>query len=204
LDTLGHGQVSFTANVTAISGAGANIQFELQASDDGTNWNTVHSTRRFTAAGAHRISGVRISSQYYRYTWVINGTTPSVTFSIATSLKAFSPIRTGSMFRYDDLDLTVLGATSTSYFAAGNDIVSVTVVRPSDGGLVAASYVIEASNDQLNWAEILGRIDLAAGVTKPHSIGMTGFRYYRARVSVAITLIGGSTAHLLWASTGGS
>lgn len=203
-DTLGLGQVSFTAHVTSISGSGTNIQFGIEVSDDGSNWNVVHDTRRFTESGAQRISGVRISAKYYRYTWTVNGSSPSVTFHTHTSLKNYSPTRTGSQHRYDDLDLKTAGDVSTIYNSYSNTEVSVMIVRPNDSLIQTAVVRLQASNDSINWGDVTGDLSLSNDSSIARSISGNAFRYYRVKVNTAISLVGSSTAHVFWASTGGA
>lgn len=203
-DTLGLGQVSFTAHVTDMSGSNVNIQFGIEASDDGNSWNTVHDTRRFTSSGAQRISGIRISSKYYRYTWIVNGSTPSITFHIYTSLKNYSPTRTGSQHRYDDLDLKTVGDVSTTYNSFSNTEISVMIVRQDDSLIQTAIVRIQASNDNINWGDVTGDLALSNDSTIVRSISGNAFRYYRVKVNAAVSLSGSSTAHVFWASTGGA
>lgn len=202
LDTSGMGQISFTAAITAISGSGARIQFELQASDDATNWNVVHDTRRMTAIDAQRLSGVRISSRYYRFAWFVGGTTPSADIKISTTLKDYSPQRTGSMFRYDNLDLKTGSAVSTAYSAFSNTEVGCMIIRESDASGPAV-IKIQGSNDNLNWHDHTGDFTLSSGGTVNKEFSGSSHRFFRAIVVTAATGGTTATASLLWNSTGG-
>lgn len=203
LDIEGYGQISFTAAVTAISGSGAYIQFELQASDDGVNYNAIHDTRRMTTVDFQRLSGVRISSRYYRFVWFVGGSSPSIDITITSTFKDYSPIRTGSLFRYDDLDLMTIGATSTVFSAFSNSSVGCMMVRESD----TSSDVIlrlQASNDGLNWHYHTGDITLPANTTINREFDGNSHRFMRVRVMTAAS--GGTTPvfHALWNATGGA
>lgn len=202
-DTSGFGQVSFTANLTAISGSGAYIQFELQASDDATNWNTVHNTRRMTVTGLQRLSGIRVSSKYYRFYWFIGGTSPSTTFVITSTLKDYSPIRTGSMFRYDDLDLKTGAAESTQYSTFSNTEVGVMIVRATDTS-TAATIRVQGSQDGLNWADSTGDFSINSGQTIKKDFSGSSNRFFKVIVVTAATSGSTATTHCLWNSTGGA
>lgn len=203
LDTRGDACLSFTASISNLSGTGVSIQFDLEASDDTINWNQVHSTRQLTTIGAQRISGVRITAKYYRYRWTLLGSTPSATFLITTTLKNYLPIRTGSQFRYNDLDMKSENAVSTLYNAFSNTEVSISVVRPEDTSTVAG-IIIQVSEDGINWHNGTGEFLLSSGETISQSFSGNAHRFYR--VQVATPAVSGSTsiAHVLCSSTGGA
>lgn len=196
------GSVTNTLSVTAISGMGASIQFTLEASDDETNWSVVHETHRFTATGFQRIQRVAIGAGFFRWSWKVLGTTPSVTFKISSTMKDFLPTRTGSLIKYDDLNLATLNAVSTTYSAVGNDTVSVILNRSTDG-LGLAVVIVEGSADLANFGVISGNIDVASGATVVKSFTGVAFRFYRIRVASAV-LEGSPKASCFWASTGGN
>lgn len=203
LDTSGFGQVSFTAAISSLTGSGASIQIEIQASDDGTNYNIVHTTPRITANGASRISGIRISSQFYRYVWTLAGSSPSATIQITSTLKDYSPNRTGSLLRYDDIDLKTLNATSTNYSSFTNDVVGLVIVR-TDAIASTGNIRIQVSSDNVSWSDASGDISLTASQIDSRSFDGMSHRFFRAIVTTAVAGAGTSTAHLFWSSTGGA
>lgn len=202
-DTFGLGQLSFTAQVSSLTGSGAHVQVELQASDDGVNFNVVHNTRRFITNDVQRISGIRISSRYYRFVWYVGGSSPSATIKIITSLKNYSPARTGSMFKYDDLDLKTGGAVSTSYNAFSNTDVGCMIVRAADASS-SAVIKIQASNDGSNWNDHTGDINLVSNDTTNQSFAGNSHRFMRVIVVTAATGGTTATASILWNSSGGA
>lgn len=203
LDTSGMGQLSFTADLSSVTGSGAYFQLELQASDDAINWNIVHSTRRMTTADVQRISGIRISSKWYRYTWSVGGSSPSGVLKITSTLKDYSPVRTGSLFRYDDMDLKNGSSISTVFSAFTNSEVGVMLVRGADTSTVA-TIKIQVSNDNLNWHDHTGDFTISSSQTVNKEFSGNSHRFMRIVVVTAATG-GGATAPLtaLWNSTGG-
>jgi len=203
LDTAGLGQLSFSASVSSVTGSGAYVQVEVQASDDGTNFNVVHDTRRMTTTDIQRISGIRMSGRYYRFAWFVGGSTPSATLIITATLKDYSPTRTGSMFRYDDLDLKTGGATSTVYNTFSNTEVGVMMVRGNDTSSDVLIKV-QGSQDGANWHDHTGSFTLSPNQTINKDFSGCSHRFFRLCVDTAAT--GGSTAtcHALWNSTGGA
>lgn len=203
LDTSGMGQLSFTAELTAVSGSGVHFQVELQASDDTVNWNTVHTTRRMITTDVQRISGIRISSKWYRYVWIIGGSSPSANLKITTTLKDFSPTRTGSMFRYDDLDLKTVGAISSTFSTFSNTEAGVMIVRGSDL-CTEAVIKIQGSQDGSNWHDHTGDFSISAGQSINKDFSGISHRFLRIIVVTAATGSGSATSHCLWNSTGGA
>lgn len=203
LDTSGLGQVSVTYDLTAISGSGAYIQFELQASDDATNWTPVHNTRRMTGVDLQRLSGVRISSKWYRHVWYVGGSTPSCTFKITTTLKDYSPGRTLSLFRYNDLDLKTLSATSTQFGSGSNSDIGCMIVRGTDTS-TSATLKIQASQDAITWNDYTGEFTIASGETVQKDFSGNSSRFMRVIVAAAATGGSTSTATILWNATGGT
>lgn len=76
-------------DVTAISGTGATMDLTLQTSHDGaTGWVAVAAFPQVLLAGGpiqHRRTFVGLN-KFVRWSWVIAGTTPSVTFSTDADL----------------------------------------------------------------------------------------------------------------------
>lgn len=201
-ETSTNGQISVTFNIVSISGSGVNIQFTIEASDDGLSWNSVHDTRRFTDTGVQRLSGVRISSKFFRYKWTINGTSPSIGFSVTCTLKNYSPTRTASQFRYDDMNLKINASVSSMFSAFSNTEVSVQIVRED---IIAQDAVIQVqkSNDGIFWDDTSGTITISPGQTTSMDITGNSYRFFRVITRTPVTLSGVATAHVLWNSTGG-
>lgn len=203
LDTSGMGQISVTYDLPTITGSGAYIQFELQASDDKTNWTTVHNTRRMTATDVQRLSAVRISSKWYRHAWFVGGTSPSCTIKITVTLKDYSPGRTLSLFRYDDMNLKTGAALSTVFGSGANSDIGVMFVRATDTSGVA-TLKIQASQDAITWNDLTGEFTIASGETISKDFSGNSSRFMRAVVVTAATGGGASTATVLWNATGGT
>ena len=74
-------------NVTAISGTSPSATFSVQWSNDAVNWADASPADAFTP-----ITGIGLADQrfpckggFYRLSWQISGTTPSITTTIQTS-----------------------------------------------------------------------------------------------------------------------
>lgn len=177
LDTEGMGCLNFQIDVTAVSGTTPTMDVFVDASDDATNWAPFTQSKRFTATGNQRFQGLRDSGKYYRYRWVIAGTTPSFTFSVVSTLKAYLSRRFTNKIQYA-FDLTQAVNTVTETFnAADSPNVSLMTIRAADGGTNAA-YRVQVSNDDLNWVSITSNI--AQGSDSQNVSTFTGaYRFYR-------------------------
>lgn len=202
-DTAGYGQISFTAALSDVSGSSPTFQVELQASDDGVNFNVVHDTRQMSGTDVQRISGIRISSRYYRYAWFVGGSTPSAFLKVTSTLKDYSPIRTGSMFRYNDLNVKTVDATSTVYSSFSNETAGVMMVRPTDTS-TAATLKIQGSNDGANWHDHTGEFTISSNQAVNKEFSGSTHRFFRVYVVSAATGGSSATLHCLWNSTGGA
>lgn len=69
-------------DVTAASGTTPTLDVVLEDTIDGTNWNTVATFARKTAAGREVINVTTPFTGDVRARWTVAGTTPSFTFSI--------------------------------------------------------------------------------------------------------------------------
>lgn len=77
-----------TLNVSAVAGTAPTLDLRLETTaDDGATWYTVGSFAQQTAATAapHPARVFAPVGQACRWAWTIAGTSPSVTFSVATT-----------------------------------------------------------------------------------------------------------------------
>jgi hypothetical protein len=196
-ETSGMACLNFVLNVSAISGTNAAIQLEVEASDDNTNWTHFYSTARTTTATTHRVSGLRVSGWYYRYRWIMTGTTPSVTFTIQSTLKAYLPNRSTVLIRYSDIDLTAINNVSSVFTAGETSNIALQMVRADDGGSNAAIR-IQVSNDNVNWDDHTGsNITITRATTTLHELSGRAWRYYRIKVASAAN-VGTRVVDMFW------
>lgn len=181
-DSAGFASANFNFNVSAISGSGAYIQFHVQKSDDGSNWQTDSDTLRLTTTGITRIAALRQASRYYRFTWDVAGSTPSVTFSIVTTLKQYEPDRFSVRYLYSDIDLTAKGNASTTFLADGCRNIALLFIRASDGGNNGTVQLF-ASNDAVNWISLSGNLAANPGTTNEITETGLAWRYYQLQVT---------------------
>lgn len=201
ISTGGLGCLSLSIAVTTASGTNPTIQLDIQSSNDGINFTQVHSTKQMTGVDFHTLYGVRISSQYYRYTWTIGGTDPSFTFTVNTTLKNFLPVRSSSQFRYADVDLSGIGNTSSDFDSDTNQNVGLHIIRPDDG-YSQAEVAIEVSHDSVNWDQQSGNIPIVSNSSETVDFSGNAYRYFRLVVVTAAS--GPAPTDILWASNGGT
>lgn len=202
LDAGNYGSLAMSAVISAVSGTTPTLQIDIETSIDGVNWSTRQSTRRFTATGSQNIQGNRLTSRYYRYAWIVTGTTPSFTATITSTLKSYMPLANATLFRYADVDLQTIGNFSSTFSCLGNANVTVMMVRSADGG-TNANVVLQASNDSLNWADVTAAIPVNSGTTTNNTFSSIAHRFFRARVSNASNA-GVRVLDMFWNSNGGS
>lgn len=196
LDTNGLAAINYNFSVTAISGSGAYIQFHVQTSDDGTTWATYADTPRLTVTGITRYQSFRQAGRYYRYTWDVAGTTPSVTFNIVTTLKPFQSNRKSIRFFYADLDLTTNGNVSTTFTADDCRNIGVFYIRGADGGN-NATVAVQGSLDQVNWTSLTGNLSANPSTSNSQTFVDNAYRFYQFIV-IAKTSAGTRTVDFQW------
>lgn len=182
LETAGFMSLSARVAVTAISGTNATIQISLQQSDDGTNWISSYDTLRITATTSEVWSSIRIAHRYYRYSWIVSGTTPSVTIAIVSTLKAVQPLVTTRRAFYSDVSLTVVGNRSTPFYAPGARNITVAFQRGADGGN-NGTVQLYASIDATNYFSISGNLAANVSTSNDTTVGNASWLYYAIQVT---------------------
>lgn len=196
LDSYGHGSISATLSVTAVSGTTPKLDIDLELSDDGSNWRSAYSFLRVTASTTLYLRAQRLSTRYYRYKWTIAGTSPSFTFSITTTLKQFLSPRTLALNQYSALDLTTVGNVSTAIDVEGFSTITIHSNRGADGGN-NGQWFIEASQDLVNWDTLTANITQGVNTSIETSVTGGTRRYMRFQVKAA-TNAGTRVVDLLW------
>lgn len=204
IDSNGFSKISAILNVTAVSGTTPTLFVDLQESVDTTTWTSIASFTRLSATGTFEVDNVMIGKQYYRYVYTIAGTTPSFTFTIKTSLKTGNGTNI-RMFRYSGLVTTATGNVSETFTAKGFPDVGIIIKRGSDAG-GSLSIRIDASEDNVNWVELTGNVNIASGIAllgnNIVSQEFTGvsFIFYRVRVTDDTSVA--ATIDLFWSANG--
>lgn len=186
LETKGMACGDFLFSVSTISGTSPNIQFEIETSNDGTNWDGIHSTGRITTTGTTILTAVRISEWYYRIKYFINGTTPSISFTVTTTLKAYLPNRSLTFIRYSDVNLMTGSNTSSIFKASGLSTISLIMSSVTVGG-GSASVKIQSSSDRALWVDVTSNIVVTINSTILQSLTHQVFPYFRVYVQGAST-----------------
>lgn len=198
-DSFDSREITSVFEISSISGQNTNIQFSLQESEDGIRWFLMHDTRRHSSAGFQRIAPCGISSRFFRYSWDIRGSTPSVTFSIKTTLSKHYSNRTSSMLRYSDLFLGANNNVSTTFIANGGNHIMVAILRPNDG-LGGATIAIEGSPDGIRFGSVQPNASVSSNSNSIVNFQSHGIVYYRLRVTTA-TLVGNPSVDIFWTSS---
>lgn len=150
IDASGYGSIAFTVNVSASSGTTPTLDVILQQSDDGsTNWTDEYYADRFTATGSYKTVRMSLHARYYRYRYVIGGSTPSFTFTVATTLKAATAETIHTYNKFNDLVMTTSNNFSSTVNLEGCSFFSATLTRGAGGAGVAVAA--QNSNDGINW-----------------------------------------------------
>lgn len=202
LDTAGFGELNMVLAVTAESGTNETLDIELQASDDASTWSSVQDAVRVTTSNStQRIQGTRLSGRYYRYVWTIAGTTPSFTFSIVTTLKEFLPLKNLTMFRYGDIDLHTVNATSSAFSVGSCPNVTVVTVRAATP-TGAANVDVQGSMDNVNYLDLGSNISTPVSSIATESLTGQAYRFYKLRTNAAASGAG-ATIDIYWSCNGG-
>lgn len=199
LDSLGFGCLTYETHVTAISGSGATFQVTIESSEDTTNWNEFSNTRRFTAISSQRHQRVALGARYYRFSWVLTGSSPSVTFEIVTTLKPYLPNRNVMMSKYQDVIIDSTSNVSSVFTAADVSNVSLMTTRSDDGGS-NCSYVIQTSNNNTNWINVTGNLTQARDTQLQTEFSNKAARFYRVKIVSAANVANG--LDLFWTAGG--
>lgn len=196
LDSSGLEQISATIDFSSFTGTTPTAQVHLQVSDDASSWVTIFDTPKESAATTYYFRAERLSHRYYRYSWDIAGTTPSVTIAITTTIKAVQTSRHSRRFFYSDIDLTVNGNASSVFEANDCKNVTVTFERGADGGNNGTVQLF-GSIDQTNWFSVSG--NLAANVSSSNDLSLSNqsFPYYEIQV-MAHTSAGTRVLDIQW------
>jgi len=196
LDTDGMGMINSYIDVTAVSGTNPTLDIFAEASDDNSDWFPFIQSQRFTTTGNKRFQGIRIAGKYYRYRWVIAGTTPSFTFSITTTLKAYLPRRFSNKIQYG-FDLTQsVNSVSETFRSDDSQNVSLVTIRAVDGGS-GAQYKVQVSNDDINWVTITNAIAQNSPSENANTF-QGAYRFYRL-ILTASSNPGVRTMDIFWA-----
>lgn len=198
-DTAGMAFANFSFNISAISGSGAYIQFHVQTSDDNTNWTTYLDTARLTTTGITRYQAIRNAGRYYRFTWDVAGTTPSITFTALTTIKPYAPLRKSVRFFYSDIDLTADNNVSSTFNADDCHVIALSFVRGADGGN-NATVKVNGSVDQVSWFTLTGSINAGVSSANTMTFADSSYRFYQLVVT-AHTNAGTRTLDVQWSGS---
>lgn len=183
--------------VTAISGAGASMDVEVQESLDGSNYFTVYMFERITANGQYYSPVIKNIGTNLRYVRTVSGTTPSITNSIVRTQRSGSA-ETVRRFINRTIDPNTLNSTTGSFLCEGVEDFNM-VVRCT-AQTTAATIALQFSMDNTNWFTSGATVTTVNGIAQA-KITNEQWKFVRAIVTAAgsgITLgevtIGGHSA----------
>jgi len=183
--TQGNAQsAEFNIQVTAATGGSPTLDVGIEESDDsGTNWYRIYDFPRITTTGSYRTPLLRLTGNRIRYVQTVTGTTPSFT----RSLNRLNYSVIGERFRQifnRTIDPNTLNSTSTVLNSDGSGIASLVV---SMGAIIttAPQFVLEGSEDNLNWYVIGSNLTAVASSTVFLTYPTVYSKFVRAKVAVA-------------------
>ena len=188
---------SFAVYVTAISGAGAAMDVEVQETMNGTNYYTIYTFERITATGQYYSPPIKLSGFGLRYIRTISGTTPSVTNSL-NRIARQGQAETIKRFINRTIDPNTLNSNTGSFFCEGVEDFNL-IVRCT-AQTTAATIALEFSTDNTNWYTSTTTVTTVNGIAQAKTDNQQ-WKFVRATVTAAgtgITLgevtIGGHSA----------
>jgi hypothetical protein len=196
LDSRGFAQLSAHIDFSSFTGSTPTVQVHLQVSDDNSNWLTIMDTPKVSSAQFFDWGAVRLSHKWYRFAWDITGSTPSVTVTINTTLKAVQTSRYAQQFFYSDLDLTVNGNMSSTFSARDCKNITVLFIRGADGGNNGTVQLF-ASIDKTNWISQSGNLAANPSTVNDASISNASWPYWNIQVT-AHTSVGTRVLDIQW------
>lgn len=120
-------------------------------------------------------------------------------------LKVLSQVSVGptvSQVNQNALNLALAQAVSPTFDSKGCYIVAVMAQRAADG-LLAATGVLDASNEGVVWAPVTAGFTINAGAVIAQNLANTGFRYFRVRVTAAVLVGTPGVFDISWNGKGG-
>lgn len=188
---------TFAVYVTAISGASAAMDVEVQETLDGTNYFTVYTFERITATGQYYSPAIKLNGSGIRYVRTISGTTPSVTNSV-NRISRSGGTETIRRFINRTIDQNTLNSTSSSFFCEG--VEDFNLILRNTAQSTAATVALQFSMDNTNWFTSSTTVTSVNGISQAKATNEQ-WKFVRAIVTAAgtgITLgeltIGGHSA----------
>lgn len=198
-DSNGLACLSAEFNISAVSGVSPTLDIDIEVSENNSNWFHLFSLPRITATGVYRAQAIRLAGRYYRVNRTIGGTTPSFTYALQTTLKAYMPRRHSVFIRYNDLNMGSLNAVSSVFRASDVSNVSVMVVLGAGAG-GTGRFRVQGSNDGINFGDIGSDVSILIGGVTVQTMSGMAFRFYRLQTTNVI--VGGDTTpDLYWGAS---
>ena len=188
---------TFGVYVTAISGAGAAMDVQIQETLDATNYYTIYTFERITATGQYYSPCIKLSGLGLRYIRTVSGTTPSITNSVIR-IQRSGQAETVKRFIDRTIDPNTLNSTTGVFFCEGAEDFNM-IVRCT-AQTTAATIALEFSIDNTNWFTSSSTVSTINGIVQSKTTNEQ-WKFVRAKVTSAgsgITLdsvtIGGHSA----------
>lgn len=171
--------------VTAVSGTNPTLDINIEESDDsGTNWFTVYSFPRITAAGIYRSPQLPLTGNRVRYVQTVGGTSPSFTRAI-NRLEGNSYVESFRQLIDRSINVNSLNSTTPSLNVSNTRNVQV-LINVGAITTTATQLQLEGSDDNgTSWFSIGSTVTAVANSTVAGAINSTHTGLIRARVSTA-------------------
>ncbi|MFN9956080.1 MAG: hypothetical protein ACK55I_23545, partial [bacterium] len=170
---------SFAIYVTAISGAGAAVDLQIQETMDGTNYYTIYQFERITATGQYYTPPIKLSGSGLRYIRTVSGTTPSITNSV-NRIARQGQAETVKRFINRTIDPNTLNSNTGSFFCDGVEDFNL-IVRCT-AQTTAATIALQFSTDNTNWFTSTATVTTSVGIVMAQ-IDNQQFKFVRANVT---------------------
>lgn len=188
---------SFGVFVTAISGANAAMDVQIQESMDGTSYYTIYTFERITATGQYYSPVIKHTAANLRYIRTLSGTTPSVTNSINRITRSGNA-QTVRRFYDRAINPNTLNSTSGVFFCEG--VSNFNLIARCTAQTTPATIALQFSVDGSNWFTTATTVATDVGIVRASCVN-EHWKFVRAIATSAGTGITLDYLHIAGQST---
>lgn len=188
----------FHIGVSATGGTTPTMDLSYEESgDDGTTWYTSYQLPRVTANGVIMTEPIRMNGTRYRWSWIINGTTPTFTVIINGKRLTWVPplvkqFRDATSASFGTINLTTLASATPAYRCDGcqNFKLSLTLGTAT----TPPQIQLQVSDNAIDWANVGAILTGTASATVAVAVANTPAPYVRAIVTTIGNTLGAGAA----------
>ena len=176
-----------TVPVTAVSGTTPTLDFRIEESFDGTNWQTLYELERISTAGIYNTPVLRASGKQVRYVRTIGGTSPSFTMSATRNILPF--LNADRIARFFDRSIVLTGAgnaTASLFAGSASSATLVANITAVTGTLVLK---LQGSAGKVSWYDLPNGATTSITAAGAYQVTTSNIRalYVRGVVATAAT-----------------